>query len=90
MVPDQMQQNEASDQGLHCLSLIQKLLDKSAGNKTDLFKLSMVNVLKFCTPKFLTKADSDQRSSLIRVYTVCHSSTYLKIQVQNLGQKCMG
>ena len=36
--PDQMLQNAASDQGFHCLLLIQQFLDKSAGIKIDLFK----------------------------------------------------
>ena len=33
--PDQMPQNVASDQGLHCLSLIQQFLDKSEASKMD-------------------------------------------------------
>ena len=33
-----MLQNAASDQGLHCLPLIQLILDVSAGSNTDLFK----------------------------------------------------
>ena len=52
----------------------------------------MVNVLKFCTPKFLTKWQCRPRSSLIRVYTICDSSSskYFKKQLhkkQNLGKK---
>ena len=36
--PDQMLQNAASDQGLHCLPLIQQFLDKSIDSKMELFK----------------------------------------------------
>ena len=35
--PDQMPQNVASDQGLHCLPLIQHFLDTSTGSKIRLF-----------------------------------------------------
>ena len=38
IAPDQMPQNAGSDQGLHCLTLVQQFLDTSAGSKTDLFK----------------------------------------------------
>ena len=60
-----------------------------------------VNDLKFRTPNCLTNdyansADPDQtapgRSSLIRVYTVCLSTSYFKKQLhkkQNLGQNNM-
>ena len=49
-----------------------------------------VHVLKFCTPRFLTKwlwkqcrprSDCSWRSSVIRVSTVCHSTKYLKKQL---------
>ena len=58
---------------------------------------NMVKVLKFCTPKFLIKwlvqkcsprSDCSFRSSLIRVYTVCHINMYFKKQLhkkQNLS-----
>ena len=36
--PDQMPQNVASDQGLHCLPLIQQFLDTSTDSKIDLFR----------------------------------------------------
>ena len=36
--PDQMPQNAASDQGLHCLPLIQQFLHTSTDSKLDLFK----------------------------------------------------
>ena len=36
--PDQMPQNIASDQDLHCLLRIQQFLDSSAGSKMDSFK----------------------------------------------------
>ena len=36
--PDQTPLKAASDQGLHCLSLIQNILDTLAGNKIDLSK----------------------------------------------------
>ena len=64
--------------------------------------IDMVNVLKFPTPKFLTKcyickqcrprSDCSWRSSLIRVFTVCHSIKHFKRQMhkkQNLRQKSM-
>ena len=38
VVPDEMLQNEASDQGLHCLPLIQQYLDTTLGSKFYLFK----------------------------------------------------
>ena len=59
----------------------------------------MVNDLKFHTPTFLTKCimqpcitetDYSERSSLIEVYTVCHSNKYFVKQVHrkyNLGKK---
>ena len=37
--PYQKLQNAASDQGLHCLPLIQQFIDKSISSKVDLFKL---------------------------------------------------
>ena len=36
--PDEMPQNVASHQGLHCLPLIQQLLDTTSGSKLYLFK----------------------------------------------------
>ena len=55
-----------------------------------------VNVLKFQTPKSLTKwhmqTVQTQISSLIWVYTACHSTKYFQQQVhdkQNLGQTSM-
>ena len=36
--PDQMPQNMMSNQGLHCLPLIQQFLNPSTGSKKDLFK----------------------------------------------------
>ena len=60
------------------------------------FNVSMIHVLKFRTPKFLTKWHMQTlqteviRSSLIRVYTVCHSYKYFETQlhkIQNFGQK---
>ena len=36
--PDQMPQSAASDQGLHCLPLVQQFLDTSASSKTDFIK----------------------------------------------------
>ena len=38
VAPDQMPHSVASDQGLHCLQLIQQFLDRSTGSKLDLFK----------------------------------------------------
>ena len=35
---DQMPQNVASDQGLHCLPIMQQFLDTPASSKSDLFK----------------------------------------------------
>ena len=35
--PDQTPQNAASDQGLHCLPHVQKLLDTSIGSEMELF-----------------------------------------------------
>ena len=58
--------------------------------------LHTVNVLKFRTPNSLTKCHMQtvqtqiRRSSLIRVYAVCHSSKYFKKPLhkkQNLSQK---
>ena len=37
-----------------------------------------VNVLKFCTPKCLTKWHIQTVQTQIRVYTVCHFTKYLK------------
>ena len=36
--PDQMPHFAASDQGLHCMPLIQQFLDTSTSSKMDLFK----------------------------------------------------
>ena len=36
--PDEMLQNAASHQGLHCLPLFQQFLDKTSGSKLYLFK----------------------------------------------------
>ena len=36
--PDEMPQNAASHQGLHCLPLIQQFLDTTSGSKLYLFK----------------------------------------------------
>ena len=36
--PDEMLQNAASHQDLHCLSLIQQILDTTSGNKLFWFK----------------------------------------------------
>ena len=60
--------------------------------------MDRVNVLKFQTPNGLTKphmqcwprSDCSFRSSLIRVYIVCHSTQYFKKQLHKklyLGQK---
>ena len=72
---------------------------------------SMVNILKFYTPKFLRKcymqtvqtqnfwlniickqcrprSDCSWRSSLIRVYTVCHSIKYFKKQLHKKQNLC--
>ena len=60
--------------------------------------LLTVNFLKFCTPKFKQngmykqcrpRSDCSWRSSLIRVYTVCHFMKYRNncLEKQNLGQK---
>ena len=40
--PDQMLQNAASDQGLHCLSLIQQIFDPSTSSKMDIEILGQV------------------------------------------------
>ena len=60
-----------------------------------------VNILKFHTPKVWQnvtckqcrpRSDCSWRSSLIRVYTDCHSTKYFKKQLhkkQNLGKKSM-
>ena len=37
--PDHLLHSMASDQSLHCLPIIQQFLDRSMGNKTDLFKV---------------------------------------------------
>ena len=55
--PDQMPHSVASDQGVHCLSLIPPFLDISIKSKTDLFKfkdrimsaLPIVNVYNECS-----------------------------------------
>ena len=57
----------------------------------------MVNVLKFCIQNFICKqcrprSDCSRRSSLIRVYTICHSTKYFQKQLhrkQKLGHKRM-
>ena len=38
--PDEMPQNAASHQGLHCLPLIQQILDTTSGSKLYVFKFS--------------------------------------------------
>ena len=57
----------------------------------------MVNILELCTPKFLIiwhkqTVQTPIRSSLIRVYTVCHSTKYFRTQLhkkQKLGKRSM-
>ena len=39
VVPSQTQKNVASDQGLHCLQLIQQCFDKLTDSKLDLFRI---------------------------------------------------
>ena len=73
------------------------ILSYNLNNSTSL----TVNVLKVQTPKFLANAickqcrprsDCSRRSSLIRVFTVCHSTKHFKRQLhkkQNLNEKSM-
>ena len=54
-----MPHNTASDQGLHCLQLIQQLLDTSTGSQMDLFKFKDKYNKELKCPNIQSKYSSD-------------------------------
>ena len=76
--PDQMQQNVASDQGLHCLPISQQFLYTSTGSKMNLLTLCMMGnfVCFFVLCGFLAHLSKAQDELLgwAIVITLCPSS----------------